>query len=48
MREFVGIDLAWEQVWDVTTLLMFRRLLEDRPASRPPAAGVDRSSGETG
>jgi transposase, IS5 family len=29
MREFVGIDLAREQVPDATTLLKFRRLLED-------------------
>ncbi len=29
MREFVGIDLAREQVPDATTLLKFRRKLED-------------------
>ncbi|MFM2065136.1 MAG: hypothetical protein RLZZ584_45 [Pseudomonadota bacterium] len=29
MREFVGIDLARESVPDATTLLKFRRLLED-------------------
>ena len=30
MRDFVGIDLAREQVPDATTLLKFRRLLEDK------------------
>lgn len=29
MRDFVGIDLAREQVPDATTLLKFRRKLED-------------------
>ena len=29
MREFMGIELAREQVPDATTLLKFRRLLED-------------------
>ena len=29
MREFVGIELAREPVPDATTLLKFRRLLED-------------------
>jgi IS5 family transposase len=30
MRDFVGIDLAREQVPDATTLLKFRRMLEDK------------------
>lgn len=34
MREFVGIDLAREQVPDATTLLKFRRLLEQHELTR--------------
>ena len=34
MREFVGIDLAREQVPDATTLLKFRRLLEQHALTR--------------
>ena len=34
MREFVGIDLAREQVPDATTLLKFRRLLEEHELTR--------------
>src|SRR5262245_25569196 len=34
MREFVGIDLAREQVPDATTLLKFRRLLEEHELTK--------------
>ena len=34
MRDFVGIDLAREPVPDATTLLKFRRLLEDHDLTR--------------
>jgi IS5 family transposase len=34
MREFVGIDLAGEQVPDATTLLKFRRLLEQHELTK--------------
>src|SRR4030095_16305247 len=34
MREFVGIDLAREQVPDATTLLKFRRLLEQHELTK--------------
>ena len=38
LRRFIGIDLGRERVPDATTLLKFRRLLEDnrkRPATPP-------------
>ena len=34
MREFVGIDLAREQVPDATMLLKFRRALEDNQLTK--------------
>src|SRR5947208_14696139 len=34
MREFVGIDLGCEQVPDATTLLKFRRLLEQHELTK--------------
>jgi IS5 family transposase len=41
MREFVGIDLAREQVPDATTLLKFRRLLEEHELTAAMLAEVN-------
>jgi IS5 family transposase len=41
MREFVGIDLAREKVPDATTLLKFRRLLEEHALSAAILAEVN-------
>lgn len=41
MREFVGIDLAREQVPDATTLLKFRRLLQERELTAAMLAEVN-------
>src|SRR5688500_18333626 len=46
MREFVGIDLAREQVPDATTLLKFRRLLEQHDLTRAILDEVNAHLGE--
>ena len=48
MREFVGIDLAREQVPDATTLLKFRRLLEDNQLTKAIFERVNAHLGERG
>jgi len=48
MREFVGIDLAREQVPDATTLLKFRRLLEDNQLTQAIFEEVAAHLGERG
>ena len=48
MREFVGIDLSREQVPDATTLLKFRRLLEDNKLTAALFEQVNAHLGERG
>jgi IS5 family transposase len=48
MREFIGIDLAREQVPDATTLLKFRRLLEDQKLTKAIFEQVNAHLGERG
>ena len=48
MREFVGIDLAREQVPDATTLLKFRRLLEQHELTAAMLAEVNAHLSERG
>jgi IS5 family transposase len=48
MREFVGIDLAREQVPDATTLLKFRRKLEDKKLTAAIFEEVNAHLGERG
>lgn len=48
MRDFVGIDLAREQVPDATTLLKFRRLLEDNELTKAIFEQVNAHLGERG
>jgi IS5 family transposase len=48
MREFVGIDLAREQVPDATTLLKFRRLLEQHELTKAIFDKVNAHLGERG
>ena len=48
MREFVGIDLAREQVPEATTLLKFRRLLEDNQLTQAIFEQVNVHLGERG
>ena len=48
MREFVGIDLSREQVPDATTLLKFRRLLEDNKLTAALFEEVNAHLGEKG
>lgn len=48
MREFVGIDLAREQVPDATTLLKFRRLLEQHDLTKAIFERVNAHLGERG
>jgi IS5 family transposase len=48
MREFVGIDLAREQVPDATTLLKFRRLLEQHGLTQAIFEEVNAHLGERG
>jgi transposase, IS5 family len=48
MREFVGIELGREQVPDATTLLKFRRLLEDRKLTQAIFDEVNAHLGERG
>lgn len=48
MREFVGIDLAREQVPDATTLLKFRRLLEDNQLTQAIFEQVNAHLGQRG
>src|SRR5207344_2660925 len=48
MREFVGIDLAREAVPDATTLLKFRRLLEQRQLTAAPFEGINAHLAERG
>ncbi len=48
MRDFVGIDLAREQVPDATTLLKFRRLLEQHELTKAIFEGVNEHLGERG
>lgn len=48
MREFVGIDLAREQVPDSTTLLKFRRKLEDNKLTQAIFDEVNAHLGERG
>jgi IS5 family transposase len=48
MREFVGIDLSREQVPDATTLLKFRRLLEDHQLTKAIFEQVNGHLGERG
>jgi transposase, IS5 family len=40
MREFVGIDLARENVPDATTVLKFRRLLEQQQLTKRLFEGI--------
>jgi IS5 family transposase len=47
-REFVGIDLAREQVPDATTLLKFRRLLEQHELTEAIFDSVNEHLGENG
>jgi len=44
MREFIGIDLAREQVPDATTLLKFRRLLEQHELTKAIFEATQRAS----
>lgn len=48
MRDFVGIDLAREQVPDATTLLKFRRLLEDHQLTQAIFEQVNAHLGRRG
>ena len=48
MREFIGIDLAREQVPDATTLLKFRRLLEQHELTKAIFEQVNAHLGERG
>lgn len=48
MRDFVGIDLGQENVPDATTLLKFRRLLEERDLTAAILAKVNAHLGERG
>src|SRR6185503_13440817 len=48
MRDFVGIDLAREQVPDATTLLKFRRLLEQHDLTAAILAEVNAHLSERG
>lgn len=48
MREFVGIDLAREQVPDATTLLKFRRLLEQHELTKAIFEKVNADLGRRG
>lgn len=48
MREFVGIDLAREQVPDATTLLKFRRKLEDNKLTEAMFKEINAHLGERG
>ena len=48
LREFVGIDLSREQVPDATTLLKFRRLLEDHELTAALFEQVNAHLGERG
>ena len=48
MRKFVGIDLTREQVPDATTLLKFRRLLEDNQFTQAIFERVNVPLGERG
>jgi IS5 family transposase len=48
MREFVGIDLSREQVPDATTLLKFRRLLEDNELTKAIFEQVNAHLGQRG
>ena len=48
MREFMGIELAREQVPDATTLLKFRRLLEDNQLTQAIFERVNVHLGERG
>jgi IS5 family transposase len=48
MREFVGVDLAREQVPDATTLLKFRRLLEQHELTKAIFEKVNAHLGERG
>jgi transposase, IS5 family len=48
MREFIGIDLSREQVPDATTLLKFRRLLEDNQLTKAIFDQVATHLGERG
>ena len=48
MREFVGIDLARESVPDATTLLKFRRLLEEHGLTAKLFEGINAHLGERG
>ena len=48
MREFVGIDLSRESVPDATTLLKFRRLLEEHQLTAALFAGINAHLAERG
>ena len=48
MRDFVGIDLAREQVPDATTLLKFRRLLEHKQLTQAIFEQVNAHLGQRG
>jgi IS5 family transposase len=48
MREFIGIDLGREQVPDATTLLKFRRLLEEHKLPQAMLEEVNAHLGERG
>lgn len=48
MRDFIGIDLSREQVPDATTLLKFRRKLEDKKLTQAIFAQVTAHLGERG
>ena len=48
LREFVGIDLAREQVPDATTLLKFRRLLEQHDLGRAIFGQINQHLSEQG
>jgi transposase, IS5 family len=41
MREFVGIDLSHDAVPDTTTLLKFRRLLEEQALTAQLFEGIN-------
>ena len=48
LRDFVGIDLSREQVPDATTLLKFRRLLEQHELTKAIFEAVNAHLGEQG
>jgi transposase, IS5 family len=48
MREFVGIDLARENVPDATTVLKFRRLLEQQQLTKQLFKGINAHLAERG